>query len=239
MTNLLIVLCVAVIFWLAEHIWPNVVLEKVRNWYPRAFIFNAAQAVIAVASTYLWDVWFSGISLFSLHGLSLGYQVLVGYVTITFVYYWWHRLRHSVSFLWRFLHQLHHSPVRIEVITSFYKHPLEILLNGVLTSALLYVLLGLSVTAVGLCVLATALAEFIYHMNIKTPRVLGLFFQRPEMHRIHHQQGLHHYNYSDLPIWDMLFGTYRNPAVVTNKTGFPDDNENRVWDLLRGHELKS
>ena len=94
----------------------------------------------------------------------LAYQVLIGYATITFVYYWWHRMRHSIPVFWRLLHQLHHSPVRIEVITSFYKHPLEILFNGVLTSAILYILLGISVTAVGLCVLITALAEFVYHI---------------------------------------------------------------------------
>lgn len=239
MNNILIVLCAAAVLWIVEQLVPNVELKKVHHWYRRAFFFNGAQAVIAVTSTYLWDAWFSQVSLFSLNGLSLTYQVLVGYVTITFVYYWWHRLRHSIPVFWRLLHQVHHSPVRIEVITSFYKNPLEILLNGVLTSAILYILLGLSVTAVGLCVLITAFAEFIYHMNIKTPRVLGLFFQRPEMHRIHHQRGLHHFNYSDLPIWDMLFGTYRNPAVVENETGFPDDNENRVMDLLKGQELQT
>lgn len=239
MNNILIVLGVAIIILTVERLVPGVELEKVRYWYRRAFIFNGGQAAIAVAGTYLWDLWFSKISLFSLNDLPLMYQVLVGYMTITFVYYWWHRARHSVPVFWRLLHQFHHSPVRIEVITSFYKSPLEITLNGMLTSAILYLMFGLSVMAVGLCVLVTALAELIYHMNIKTPRVMGLFFQRPEMHRIHHQQGLHHYNYSDLPIWDMLFGTYRNPSIVENKTGFPDDNENRVIDLLRGRELKS
>jgi sterol desaturase/sphingolipid hydroxylase (fatty acid hydroxylase superfamily) len=239
MNNLLIVLIAAAIIWSLERIVPNNVLENASHWYRRAFIFNSAQAAIAICSIYLWDAWFAQLPLFSLQTMSLPVQVLAGYLTITFIYYWWHRLRHSTPVLWRFLHQFHHSPVRIEVITSFYKHPLEILLNGILTSAILYILLGLSTSAVGLCVLTTALAELIYHMNIKTPRLMGLFFQRPEMHRIHHQQGLHHYNYSDLPVWDMLFGTYRNPVVVDNKTGFPDNNENKVWALLKGQELES
>ena len=51
---------------------------------------------------------------------------IVGYLAITFVYYWWHRWRHESPFLWRWFHQVHHSPQRIEIITSFYKHPLEI-----------------------------------------------------------------------------------------------------------------
>lgn len=237
MNNILIAFGVALIIWVVERLVPSVELEKVQGWYRRAFIFNGVQAVIAVTSTYLWDVWFSQVPLFSFNSMLLTYQVLIGYFTITFIYYWWHRLRHGIPVLWRLLHQFHHSPARIEVITSFYKNPLEILLNGVLTSAILYILLGLSAPAVGLCVLITALAELVYHMNIKTPRIMGLFFQRPEMHRIHHQRGLHHYNYSDLPIWDMLFGTYSNPALVENETGFPDGNENRVLDLLKGQEL--
>lgn len=239
MNNIIIVLIVAGVFLIAERLWPHVELEKVQHWYTRAFAFNAAQAAIAVSTTYLWDVWFARFPLLMLDAWPLAYQVLFGYVTITFIYYWWHRVRHSNSILWRYLHQFHHSPARIEVLTSFYKNPLEILLNGILSSAILYVLLGLSAPAVGLTVLATALAEFVYHMNIRTPQMMGLFFQRPEMHRIHHQRGLHHYNYSDLPLWDMLFGTYRNPAILDNQTGFPNDNENKVGALLMGIELES
>ena len=239
MSNVLVVLFVAALVFGAERLWPNVKLERVPHWYARAFLFNSVQAAIAMYSIYLWDVWFARFPLLSISSWPIALQVLTGYLTITFVYYWWHRARHSIPLLWRFLHQLHHSPARMELITSFYKNPIEILLNGILSSAILYVLLGLSATGVGLTVLATGLAEFVYHMNIRTPHVMGLFFQRPEMHRIHHQRGLHHFNYSDLPVWDMLFGTYRNPAVVINQTGFPNDNENRVGALLRGIELES
>ena len=63
------------------------------------------------------------------------------YFVATFVFYWWHRWRHEVPILWRWLHQLHHSPQRIEVITSFYKHPLEIAVNSVLSTAIVFVLL--------------------------------------------------------------------------------------------------
>ena len=45
---------------------------------------------------------------------------LLGYLAITFIYYWWHRWRHQSDFLWRWLHQVHHSAQRIEVITCFY-----------------------------------------------------------------------------------------------------------------------
>ncbi len=80
--------------------------------------------------------------------------------------------------------------------------------------------------------LCTALGEFFYHTNIKTPRWGGLFFQRPEMHRIHHQHGRHKNNYGDITWWDMLFGTYENPKEWVHNCGFDDAKEQRLADML-------
>jgi len=41
----------------------------------------------------------------------------VGWLIGTFVFYWWHRIRHANGF-WQVFHQVHHSPSRIEVILS-------------------------------------------------------------------------------------------------------------------------
>ena len=109
MTNIIVVLLVAVFFFTAERLWPDIELAKVPNWYTRALFFNVGQAVIAFSGTYLWDAWFSESPLFGLNAWPLAYQVLFGYVVITFIYYWWHRARHGIPMLWRFLHQLHHS----------------------------------------------------------------------------------------------------------------------------------
>ncbi len=85
MNNIIIVLIVAGVFLIAERLWPHVELEKVQHWYTRAFAFNAAQAAIAVSTTYLWDVWFARFPLLMLDAWPLAYQVLFGYVTITFI----------------------------------------------------------------------------------------------------------------------------------------------------------
>ena len=68
------------------------------------------------------------------------------------------------------------------------------------------------------------MAELLYHWNVSTPAWLGYLIQRPESHCVHHQHGLHRYNYADLPVWDMLFGTFRNPdggraSVVWDRMG--------------------
>jgi len=144
----------------------------------------------------------------------------------------WHRARHEVPWLWRGLHQLHHSPRRIELITSFYKHPLEQLANALLGAVIAYPILGLSPRGAALYTGFAALAELVYHANVATPRWLGLFVQRPEMHRIHHARGGHRDNYGDLPIWDMLFGTYRNPPRTDVACGFDEEAEPRVAAML-------
>jgi sterol desaturase/sphingolipid hydroxylase (fatty acid hydroxylase superfamily) len=161
---------------------------------------------------------------------------LVGYLVVTFIYYWWHRWRHEFDFLWRWIHQVHHSAQRIEVITSFYKHPFELLVNSLLSSAILYILVGVTPEAASITVLMTGLAELFYHWNVPTPYWLGFFFQRPESHCVHHQEGVHSYNYGDLPIWDMMFGTFRNPKKWDARCGF-GDAEHRLWAMLTGKDL--
>ena len=162
---------------------------------------------------------------------------LVGYLAITLVYYWWHRWRHESPFLWRWVHQVHHSPQRIEIITSFYKHPIEILINSILSSAILYLGVGVGAKAASLAVLLSGLAELVYHWNVRSPHWLGYVFQRPESHCVHHQEGVHSFNYSDLPLWDMLFGTFRNPRDWNASCGFGTEGELRLGEMLRGVDV--
>ena len=206
------------------------------GWIFRAVAFNALQAAVALVGAMTWDTWFNGVSVVERGTLSGAPAILIGYLLVTFVYYWWHRARHVSAPLWRFLHGVHHSPSRIEILTSFYKHPAELVLNGLLTSALLYFVLGLDPVIVSAVVLVTGLAELFYHWNVSTPRWLGWFFQRPEMHRVHHARGLHTCNFSDLPLWDAMFGTLHNPRDDVEQCGFPD--EARVVRLLLGQPVR-
>ena len=216
-----------------ERIKPGRGLPKVPGWLPRVIAFNAAQLGIVLLGGYTWDKWFGGVSLFKLGGLGAIGGGLLAYVVTTFIYYWWHRARHGVPILWRLFHQLHHSPSRIEVLTSFYKHPLEMAANGVLSAAIVFALLGVSLEAAAINTLLCGLAEFFYHVNMRTPRWVGYIIQRPEMHRIHHERHVHRCNYADLPIWDMLFGTFSNPATVDGlECGFDPELEGQVGRML-------
>ena len=211
--------------------WP-----RVRGWWARALLLNGVQVASVYVAGSAWDGWLVRSRLWSAEALGPIGGAVLGYLVITLIYYWWHRARHDFDFLWRWFHQLHHSPQRIEVITSFYKHPFEIFGNSVLSSVILYLLVGVGAEAATLAVLATGLAELFYHWNVSTPHWLGYIIQRPESHCVHHQEGLHSYNYGDLPVWDMLFGTFHNPRGWSGRCGF-GASELRLGPMLLRNEI--
>lgn len=224
---------VAVLCLILERLVPGWPLPRVKGWPVRVIAINLVQLGVVLLAGATWERWLSSASVFHLGDrLSPAAGGLIAYFIATFVFYWWHRWRHESDFLWRAFHQIHHSPQRLEVITSFYKHPGEMVFNSLLGSALVYTLLGLSLEGGAVYTACTALGEFFYHTNVKTPRWIGYFFQRPEMHRIHHQYGRHKNNYGDIVWWDMLFGTYENPREFLHRCGFDDEKEQRLVEML-------
>ncbi|HEY1137251.1 MAG TPA: sterol desaturase family protein [Xanthomonadaceae bacterium] len=233
-----IVFVVFALCFVAERLFPGWSLPKVRTWPLRVVLVNLVQLGVVVLAGVTWERWLSSASLFQLSThVSPIVGGLIAYFIATFVFYWWHRWRHEYDVLWRGFHQIHHSPQRLEVITSFYKHPGEMVVNSIIGSLLVYTLLGLSPEAGAIYTLCTALGEFFYHTSIRTPRWIGYVFQRPEMHRIHHQHGRHRNNYGDIVWWDMLFGTYENPAEWTGSCGFDDEKEQQLGAMLRYRDV--
>jgi sterol desaturase/sphingolipid hydroxylase (fatty acid hydroxylase superfamily) len=226
-------------FFAAERLWPDQQLPHAPRWWLRAVLGNFGQFLVVVLAGVSWDHVLRRASLFDVggQGMPAWAEGLIGYGVASFVYYWWHRARHMSHTLWLGLHQLHHSPVRIETITAFYKHPLELVCNSVLSSATSYTLLGLTIDGAAWVAVFSAISEFFYHMNVHTPRWVGFFVQRPEMHRIHHARDLHTHNFGDLPIWDMMFGTYRNPPRYDGECGFAPPREQQVSDMLRFRDV--
>ena len=157
---------------------------------------------------------------------------LLTYLSASFFFYWWHRARHECGPLWRIFHQLHHSAGRLETLTAFYKHPLEVAANSLASSLLVYLVFGLDLSGAAVYTSITVVAQLMVHLNTKTPQMLGYFFQRPEMHRIHHRPGSEHLNYADIPLWDILFGTFHNTAEFDGNCGFSPQREARLGDML-------
>ena len=223
-----------------ERLFPDRPLVDVPGWWKRVLLINVYQLVVVVVGTYTWETWLPDAHLFQLrHFVSPLLGGIIAYLIHTWIFYWFHRARHNVYFLWLWFHQFHHSAQRIETITSFYKAPQEILVDSIIMTILLYPLLGLSRdSSVWLSGFA-AFGEYVYHMNIRTPQWLGYFFQRPESHRIHHLRHKrdHSKNYADLPLWDILGGTFENPSEMNRPTGFPAEAESRVLEMIGGRDV--
>jgi sterol desaturase/sphingolipid hydroxylase (fatty acid hydroxylase superfamily) len=217
-----------------ERLAPSVKLPRVRGWWARVVALNLAQIAATYVGAATWDRWLPALRLWNGDSMSPALGIASGYLAITFVYYWWHRARHEIPLLWRWLHQVHHSPARIEVVTSFYKHPFEIVLNGLLSSFILHVVVGLGPHRAAIVVAITGIAELLYHSNLRTPHWLGFVFQRPESHRRHHERGHHRSNFSDLPLWDIAFGTFDNPRATPRECGFGHERERQLLRMLMG-----
>ncbi|MFT7667773.1 MAG: sterol desaturase/sphingolipid hydroxylase (fatty acid hydroxylase superfamily) [Planctomycetota bacterium] len=221
-----------VIFFGIERIWPGRKLPMSKGWYTRALLINLCQLSITLGLGGLWTKVYGAGSLLNLASWDMPFlEGFSGWFVGTFVFYWWHRARHRNG-LWQVFHQIHHSPTRIEILTSFYKHPVEIGFNSFLTAALLFPLLGCSLMASFWYNFFAATGEFFYHGNYKSPKWLRYFVQTPELHSIHHQEGVHRYNYGDIPIWDRLFGTYKDTTEFAPRCGFVLHREGKLAQML-------
>lgn len=152
-------------------------------------------------------------------------------ILTTFFTYWTHRIQHRYDSLWRFGHQLHHSVQRVDIASAMMFHPIDVAVQATATTLAAW-LLGVSVEAAALAgAIGFAIALF-QHWNVATPRWTGFILQRPEAHCLHHERGIHARNYSDLPVWDMLFGTYANPAQVDVPVGFAGNRSRRIGSMI-------
>jgi len=224
---------VATVYFLAlERIAPGRALPRVRGWYARALALNVAQLLFTLGLNRVWRRVFDGPSVLHLAAWHQpAFEGLCAWFVGTFVFYWWHRLRHARGF-WQLFHQIHHSPARIEAVTSFYKHPVEILSDSLVSALVLYPLLGASLAGAFWNTFFAATGEYFYHANFRSPPWLKFFIQTPELHSIHHQLDVHRYNFGDLPLWDRVFGTYRDATDFAPACGFPRNNERHLLDML-------
>jgi len=228
-----------VTFIIAELVRPARKLPKVSWWRLKGVLFFLMTGVIASVLPFAWAGFVDKHALLHLSGLGAVGGAAVGYVVFQFFTYWWHRLQHTSSFVWRWSHQMHHSAERVDIYGVALFHPFDIVAFTALSSFVYSLLLGLSPAAVALASVYGLFASFLQHANIRTPRWLGTLIQRPEAHGVHHQRGVHGYNYADLPVWDMVFGTFRNPAVWREQGGFYDGASKRIGAMLIGRDVST
>ena len=233
MAPFLIIVAATVGFFFVERVLPGRELPEAPGRYARAVFLNLCQVGIVLLAGIAWNRWLQSWTVFHLSRVLPPFlQGLIGWFIGTFVFYWWHRVRHECNSLWRVCHQIHHSPARIELLTAFYKHPIEIVADSIIASALMFSILGASPAGGAWFNVFAVLGEYFYHSNLRTPRWVGYFLQRPEHHSIHHQLDVHEFNYGDITWWDRLFGTFQDADTFAEKCGFPGNHESNLGEML-------
>jgi sterol desaturase/sphingolipid hydroxylase (fatty acid hydroxylase superfamily) len=196
-------------------------------------LVTAAAVWFSIVIATFWAELLGDFTLFDLSGLGTWLGALSGILVYEFVHYWYHRAIHRYDLLWRFAHQMHHSAEKIDSFSAFYQHPVDVFFFTTWVSLVFVPLMGLSAEATAIGAAFLTFNAMFQHANIKTPHWLGYIMQRPESHCVHHARGVHHFNYSDLPLWDMLFGTFRNPrGEEPAEAGFYLGASTRILDQL-------
>ncbi|KEF41495.1 MAG: fatty acid hydroxylase [Cyanobium sp. CACIAM 14] len=220
-----------------EALRPARPLPPVPHWRLRGLACFLIFLAVSTWLPLLWNDQLARWRLFDLTGLGSVGGALVGLLVYEAGVYAWHRAMHRSDLLWLWFHQWHHSAERLDVAGAFWFSPLDMLGWTVLASLALTLVVGITPQAVTAVVVGTTLLSLVQHANLRTPRWLGWWIQRPESHSRHHARGVHAGNYADLPLFDVLFGTFENPARFAEEAGFWPGASARVRAMLLGRDL--
>ncbi len=136
----------------------------------------------------------------------------------------YHFAMHHIPAFWRF-HLVHHTDQAIDATTTIREHPGEtVIRNGFL--ALWVFLCGippeLLVLRQTVETVSNILSHTTFRLNERWAHILGMVLITPNLHHVHHDARMPYTNsnYGDVfSVWDRLFGTHRNLAVVDTIIG--------------------
>lgn len=228
----LYILTMYLLLMLWEAFFPARKLPAIPYWRVKGII---AFVFFFYLSSYLplaYNRWLPAAQLIDLRDMNVVAATCLGVLLYELGLYLWHRMMHRNNVLWRIFHQMHHSAERLDTYGAFYFSPFDMIGFTLLGSVCFSFILGLPAEAITLVLLITNFFSIFQHANIKTPVWLGYIIQRPESHAVHHGQNVHGFNYSDLPLFDILFGTFRNPREYVKATGFYEGASSRIGDML-------
>jgi sterol desaturase/sphingolipid hydroxylase (fatty acid hydroxylase superfamily) len=169
----------------------------------------------------------TGVSL-SVADLPMLAQILLILVVYTFFDYWQHRIDHARVF-WP-LHRYHHSAEDFCVLTTDRRHPADF--TGVII-ACTAIVLGGSVGAFFVAYMLVDIHRHVIHSRLDwTFGWVGRYLlQSPRQHRLHHARDLPEGsgNFGLCPLWDRMFGTYRETAEPAWTIGVPARYRQGAW----------
>lgn len=213
-----------------ERLWPARPLPRIPGWRSTGIVAFAVTGGLSASVPLLYMDFIRAHRVANLERLGTVAGAFIALLATELAGYAFHRLRHT-RVLWP-IHQLHHSAERLDVFGGALFHPLDIMGENLVGALAATLLLGVSGEAAAAAGLFSVCLSLFQHTNVRTPRWLGYLVQRPESHSVHHARGVHAFNYSNLPLWDIVFGTFRNPERFEPEAGFWDGASRRIGAML-------
>lgn len=162
-----------------------------------------------------------------------------------------HYLRHKIPFLWEF-HKVHHSAEVLTPVTVYRRHPVELIVNGVvITAGTAIAILVWSATFKSalepITIFGVNAGVFVWRMlfyNLRHSHIwidYGPFWSRiftsPAQHQLHHSVDPKHHdcNFGVIfAFWDILFGTLYVPKEKENITLGLHPSEMEEFQSIKG-----
>lgn len=148
-------------------------------------------------------------SLFQFNSYGIGYWISL-FLFLDFVEYWFHRLSHSINFMWA-AHVVHHQCMDYNLTTGLRTSVFMPLLN--IGFYAIFPLLGFSAEHLMIMVFLQGVFQLFVHTRfIGNLGVLEYVFVTPSAHRVHHGSNELYLdkNFGKVLIfWDFLFKSYQ------------------------------
>ena len=228
----IIVISIFLVLMIAEELFPGRKLPIIKFWRIKGILSFIIYFFLSSYFPLIWNGYLADYRIFDLTFLGHYWGALVALLIYELGVYFWHRAMHKSNLLWRVFHQMHHSAERVDTYGAFFFSPADMIGFTFLTSLALVWIGGFTPEATIYAIYGATFLAVIQHTNIKTPQWMGYIFQRPESHSLHHAKEVHAYNYSDLPLFDILFGTFRNPKAFSMDTGFYDGASSKIRKMI-------
>ncbi|MFP5247780.1 MAG: sterol desaturase family protein, partial [Thermoanaerobaculia bacterium] len=99
--------------------------ETPRYWRVRGFLVTLCIFGLSFVVPMFWARIIGDRTLLQLSSLGTWAGAAVGVLTYELCHYWYHRAVHKSDFLFRWVHQMHHSVEGIDAFGAFYLSPLD------------------------------------------------------------------------------------------------------------------
>lgn len=168
------------------------------------------------------------VPLFEASVFSFAVYTLIVVLAVDLAVYITHYLQHKVMSLWQF-HKVHHSAEVLTPMTLYRMHPVDLLLTGLVSGALIGLALAGFVYLSGsaptqMTIMNVNIVFFVFylvgynlrhsHIWVSYPRWLSYIFISPAQHQTHHSIAEKHHDRNFglvFAFWDWMFGTLYVP----------------------------